>query len=110
MVASGVFPGRFPRRSFSSAYLYKKIDATPRQRIKTPSRKKQNEKENKTNKDIKNIIIIAASQDNKSVSRIIVSKRGKARVKKKMRRQTIKCPNFALSNPCGSNHTSSRNI
>jgi hypothetical protein len=65
MVASGVFPGRFPRRSFSSAYLYKKIDVTPHQLIKTPSRKIQNKKkENKTNKDIKNIIIIAASQDN----------------------------------------------
>jgi len=52
MVASGVFPGRFPRRSFSSAYLYKKIDVMPCQLIKTPSRKKQNEKkENKTNKD-----------------------------------------------------------
>jgi len=51
MVASGVFPGRFPRRSFSSAYLYKKIDVTPpRQLIKTSSTK-THEKKNKTNKD-----------------------------------------------------------
>jgi hypothetical protein len=97
MVASGVFPGRFPRRSFSSAYLYKKIDVTPRQLIKTPSRKIQNKKENKTNKDIKNIIIATSSR-----SRAIKKSPHKTStrlMKKKMRGQTIKCPDFALSNP-----------
>jgi len=96
MVASGVFPGRFPRRSFSSAYLYKKIDVTPRQLIKTPSRKIQNKKENKTNKDCKHHHrdIIPFAYYKKESSQNVY-----ALDEKKMRGQIIKCPDFALSNP-----------